>query len=336
MSAHRVARFDPLFPEATAAAMVDVCERFGSYGMYSEEPTFAGLGEGLPARWDAVRNFLKTGGRFGRQETLEVLAARTNYFRETYAYGAKPAIGGIEPFLFHEGFVEAARRLHGRPLVEPAIVYANLLVPGQELAVHTDVPEFRGVNRKQHPQWLIVVMRHSGLFEAWRMPIATAVAWFHDCRGGEFAFYPDGADAPPMAHRVRYNTALLLDTDSVFHGVDRVAEAAEPIAPLRPGMRLRRAADRRWEVLDGERSVARYRWEDLRFSISWKAYCFADEAERRAWAEHRDDLSVESVVARLTADLRARGIVGADAPRGNALVDLLIDTYVQYPPARPA
>jgi hypothetical protein len=301
--------------------------------MYSEEPTFAGLGEGLPARWDAVRNFLKTGGRFGRQETLEVLAARTNYFRETYAYGARPGIAGIEPFLFHEGFVEAARRLHGRPLVEPAIVFANLLVPGQELAVHTDVPEFRGVNRKRHPQWLIVVMRHSGLFEAWRMPIATAVAWFHDCRGGEFAFYPDGADAPPTAHQVRYNTALLLDTDTVFHGVDRVAETADPIAPLRPGMRLTRAGDRRWEVRDGERLVARYRWEDLRFSISWKAYCFADEAERRAWAEHRDDLGVDEVVARLLADLRERGIVGADVPRGNALVDLLIDTYVHYPPA---
>ena len=332
MSTHRVATFDPLFPAETAAAMVELCERFGSYGMYSEEPTFTGLGEGLPARWDAVRNFLRSGGRFRRQESLDVLVARTNYFRETYAYGAKPGIAGIEPFLFHEGFVEAARRLHGRPLVEPAIVFANLLVPGQELAVHTDVPEFRGVNRKQHPQWLIVVMGHSGLFEAWRMPIATAVAWFHDCRGGEFAFYPDGATAPPRAHQVRYNTALLLDTDNVFHGVDRVGEVSEEMAPLRPGMRLTSVGEGWWEVSDGERRVARYRWEDLRFSISWKAYCFADEAERRAWAEHRDDLGVDAVVARLTADLRDRRIVGAEVPRGNELVDLLIDTYVHYPP----
>ena len=51
---------------------------------------------------------------------------------------------GIEPFLHHEGFVEAARALHGRDVIVPAIVYANLLLPGQELAVHTDVPEFRG------------------------------------------------------------------------------------------------------------------------------------------------------------------------------------------------
>jgi len=175
-------------------------------------------------------------------------------------------------------------------------------------------------------------MRHSGLFEAWRMPIATAVAWFHDCRGGEFAFYPDGAEAPPRVHGVRYNTALLLDTDTVFHGVDRVGEGAEAIAPLRPGMRLAAAGPGWWEVRDGERRVARYRWKDLRFSISWKAYCFADEAERRAWTEHRDDLGVDAVVARLTADLRERGIVGAEVPRGNELVDLLIDTYVRYPP----
>jgi hypothetical protein len=332
MTRHVVAAFDPLLTDDGAAAMVRLCEQFGSYGMYSEEPTFPGIGEGLPARWDAVRNFLKSGGRFGHQEPLEVLAARTNYFRETYAYGAKPGIEGIEPFLFHEGFVQAARRLHGRPVIEPAIVFANLLVPGQELAIHTDVPEFRGVNRKRHPQWLIVAMRHSGLFEQWRMPIATAVAWFHDCRGGEFAFFPDGPTGAPQAHRVRYNTALLLDTDSVFHGVDRVAETAEPITPLRPGMRLCFTGDRQWEVRDGERRVAAYRWGDLRFSISWKAYCFADEAERRAWAEHRGDLSVDTVVERLLADMRERGVVGATAPGGHELVDLIIDTYVHYPP----
>src|SRR5262245_21260948 len=113
MASHRYSTFDPLLSAADAEAMVRVCERFGAYKMYSEEPTFAGLGEGLPARWDAVRNFVRTGGRLGRQEPLPQLAARTNYFRDTYAYGDRIAIAGIEPFLRHEGFVEAARTLHG-------------------------------------------------------------------------------------------------------------------------------------------------------------------------------------------------------------------------------
>lgn len=331
---HRVhwhAAFDPLLSDRDAEAIVELCHRHGSYKMYSEEPTFEGLGQGLPARWDAARNFIRTGGRFGRSEELHVLAARTNYFRETYAYGDEVVAPGIEPYLHHEGFVEAARKLFDRPIVVPAIVYANLLVPGQELAVHTDVPEFRGVSRKTHPQWLIVAMHHSGLFREHRMPIATAVAWYHDCEGGEFAFYPGGADALPVAHRVRFNTALLLDTDSVFHGVDRVRETAAPVDELRPGMRLAHRGDRRWAVVDGDREVTSYRWEELRFSVSWKAYCFADEAERRAWAEHSDDLSVDFVVARMLDDLRERGVLTGPTPEDGDLVTLLIDSYIRFP-----
>jgi len=326
--------FDPLLSDADAAEMVKLCERFGSYGMYSEEPTFAGIGAGLPARYDAVRNFILSGGRFGRREPLEKAAARTNYFRESYAYGDEVLAPGIEPFLDHEGFVEAARSLFGRPLVEPAIVFANLLVPGQELAIHTDVPEFRGINRKRHPQWLIVAMHHSKLFDEWRMPIATGVAWFHDCKGGEFAFYPDGAAGAPVAHEVRYNTALLLDTDSVFHGVDRVAESSSiPVDGLKPGMRLVFRGNGEWAVVDKETELRRYRWSELRFSISWKAYCFADEAERVAWREHADDLSVQAVVDRMVDDLRARGVIRGDLPPDRELVETIIDSYVHYPRA---
>src|SRR2546426_4229003 len=194
MATYRV--FDPLLPRAQAERMLRLCERFGAYGMYSQEASEAQIGQGLFQRHDAVMNFLKTGGRFGRHDSIASLGARTNYFRESYAYGDEVRIDGIEPFLRYEGFVEVARAIHGRPVVEPAIVYANLLVPGQELAVHTDVPEFRGANRKLYPQWLMVVMHHSGLFDEYRMPIATAVGWFNDCHGGEFAFYPQGGDGP--------------------------------------------------------------------------------------------------------------------------------------------
>ena len=188
--------------------MLAIAEALGSFGTYADEATSDGLGEELPQRFDAALNFVKTGGRFGREESLETLASRTNYFRETYAYGEEVAAPGIEPFLRHEGFVEAAREIHGRPIVEPAIVYANILLPGQELAVHTDVPEFRGANRKALPEWLLVVMHHSGLFAPWRMPIATAVSWFQEASGGAFAFYPDGAGSAPQTRKLVFFDTL--------------------------------------------------------------------------------------------------------------------------------
>ncbi|MBM4268882.1 MAG: hypothetical protein FJ144_20080 [Deltaproteobacteria bacterium] len=330
--------FEPLLQSEEARDIVALCERFGSYGLYSEEGLNEGIGEGLPQRFDAAFNFIRTGGRFGRREDLHSLAARTNYFRETYAYGEDVRAPGIEPFLHYEGFVDAAREIHGRPVVEPAIVYANLLLPGQELAVHTDVPEFRGISRKLHPQWLCVVMHHSGLFDRWRMPIATAVSWYQDSRGGAFAFYPDGAEGEPVAHAVRYNTAVILDTDTVFHGVDRVHSPDDVAPPFRPGMRVHSegAGTGRWQVRDGDSVIGRYGWDEMRFSISWKAYCFRDEEERRSWREKCDDLSLDFVLDALEKDLRNRGRITGERPASRELAELLVETYVHFPPARPA
>jgi hypothetical protein len=328
--------FDPLLPQPQADAMLRLCERFGSYGTYSEEAIEDDFAEGLAQRYDAAINFVRTGGRFGRKEPIAVLAARTNYFRETYAYD-RPLVPGIEPFLHHPGFIEAAQRVHGRSLIRPNIVYANLLVPGQELAVHTDVPEFRGVSRKRDPQWLIVAMHHSRLFERWRIPIATGVAWFGDPEGGEFVFYPDGPLGPPVALVARHNTAILLDTDSVFHGVDRVAESRVPMPDLRPGMRLRfdGESEESWSLADGDQVLARYRFRDLRFSISWKAYCFADEAEEALVREHRDDLTRAQVLEVLTRDLRSRGRIQDETPKPMELALAIIHEYIHYPPPAP-
>jgi hypothetical protein len=330
MSQHRYKLFDPVLSAAEADAMLRLCERFGRYRMYSSEAAEAEIGQGLAQRHDAVMNFLKTGGRLGQGGPVEEVVARTNYFREEYAYGDRIVIEGIEPFLHHEGFVAAAREIHGRPVIEPAIVYANILVAGQELAVHTDVPEFRGANRRRFPQWLMVAMHHSGLFDAWRMPIVTAVSWLNECRGGEFVFYPDGADGEAATLPAKRNSAIVLDTDSVFHGVDRV-DPQTTVAPLRPGMHLRFEGDGGWAVRSDDAVIARYDWESIRFSISWKAYCFADEAERHAWREHTDDLELDRTLDRLVDDLRERGRVEAERPEPNDLALMMIDEYIRFP-----
>lgn len=328
--------FDPFLGKERAEDLVLLCEKFGDYGLYSEEGLNDGIGEGLPQRFDAAFNFISTGGRFGRsQEDLGILAARTNYFRETYAYGDDIAAAEIEAFYRDERLVEAAQKVFDRPVIEPAIVYANILLPGQELALHTDVPEFRGLNRKLHPQWLLVVMHHSGLFDDWRIPIATSISWYQDTAGGAFAFYPDGAEGPARALPVRFDSAVMLDSDSIFHGVDRVEELETPMPPFQPGMRLKARGDGDWAVEDGEREIGRYQWDDMRFSISWKAYCFNDEADRDRWHRHSEDLGMDSVLDRLCADLRERGRLQDKRPANKELAEILVDEYIRFPKPQP-
>ena len=313
---HHYELFDPLLSPTEADAMVDLCERFGRYGMYSQEASASGDRPGprpAPRRGDELHQAAAAAS--ARHEPLHVLAARTNYFREEYAYGDTVRIAGIEPFLHHAGFVAAARAVHGRPVIEPAIVYANILLPGQELAVHTDVPEFRGANRKKLP----------AVADGGDAPLA-ASSTPGACRsspasrgsapapGGEFVFYPGrrrrrrrgAAGEAQHRHPARHR-----------FGVPRRRPrraATRAMAPLRPGMHLVHDGGGRWSVRDGDTVVARYAWDELRFSISWKAYCFADDAERGAWRDHTDDLALDAILDPLVDDLRARGRLTGDRP----------------------
>src|SRR5918997_2003404 len=324
---------DPLYPDRDDAdRLVELAHRFGRYRVYGEaEHVDLDIGRGLQPRHDSVVNFLRTGGARGPGAERATLAARTAYFREEYAYDGAEHIGGADSFLHNPGLVAAAVELYGRPVIEPAIAFANLMVPGQELAVHTDVPEFRGVSRKNLPQWLLVVMHHSGLFERWRLHIATGISYFQDSEGGALRYWPDGPGAPPVVTPVRSNTALVLDTDSVFHGVDPVASGTE--APAVPtGTTLVAGDDGRWTLAHPDGGVAaRYEWDDLRFSVSWKAYCFADEAERDLWRDHGDDLTADAIVERLVDDLVERELTAPDPARDRDLGLLLIDTHVRFP-----
>lgn len=323
---------DPVLDPGPAAGVVALCRDFGRYRTYGEQELIEiPEGPGLAPRHDSVRNFLRSGGLEAAHEAGHTLAARTSYFREEYAYAGELSTPAIAPFLHSDRLAEAARAVHGRPVIEPQIAYANLMVPGQELAVHTDVPEFRGVNRKTVPQWLLVVMHHSELFEDHRLHIATGVAWFSDLDGGALAYWPDGPDGAMRRHAIRSNTALVLDTDSVFHGVARVAPVAEADMPrIRPGCGLAAGPDGRWVLTAPDDSVlGTYDWDELRLSVSWKAYCFADESARDAWRDHRDDLVLDEILERLRDDLSERR--GTPVERDADLGLALIDGYVRFP-----
>jgi hypothetical protein len=326
---------DPLFADpGVAEAFVARAAGFGEYRLYAEhEQIELPIGPGMSARHDAVRNFLKT--RVGADDTAASVGARTSYFREEYAYGDRTLLDGVEVLRDHEGLIAAAQQLHGREVIEPAIVYANLFLPGQELAVHTDVPEFRGMNRKLVPQWLLVVMHHSALFDRWRLPIATGITWFGHAEGGELAYWPEGPDGPVRRLDARDNTAVVLDTDSVFHGVEPVGPSGSVLPALELGAALIPAEAGHVVLRDGNgRDVRTYEWGALRFSVSWKAYCFADADDRTIWRDHTEDLELAFVAETLVDDLVRRGHhdLTVTSP---TLGTVLIDEYVRFPEPAP-
>lgn len=323
---------DPFLSKSDADNMLSIAERFGSFGTYADEATSDSLGEELPQRFDAALNYIESGiDGHGNSEDRDIAIKRTNYFRETYVYGDEVMAPGIEPFMEHPEIVGAARKIAERDIVVPSIIYANLLVPGQELAVHTDVPEFRGANRMVMPQWLMVVMLHSKLFDEWRIPIVTCVSWFGAAKGGAFTFYPDGVEGPRDSIPAQHNSAILIDTDSVFHGVERVARDQPAMPEMTRETRLHYLGGDNWQLRNGDDELEKLTWPDLRYSISWKAYCFRDDAEKRVWQDGSDNLEVEFILERLEAELRRIGVLEGPRPEPTTFAMMLVKSFVRFP-----
>ena len=70
-------------------------------------------------------------------------------------------------------------------------IYINLLMPGQSIKMHLDVPELSGVDRSKCPSWLLVAAKCSGLFTKYRVNNVTSVFYPQTSSGGSIcAFSP--------------------------------------------------------------------------------------------------------------------------------------------------
>jgi hypothetical protein len=256
-------------------------------------------------------------------------------FRGDWAY-EKPLVDGAGPLLDSPVMMAAARRVFDAEIVRPQIVYVNLTLPmpcGD--GGHTDVPAFRGVDRTRFPLWLLVTMGRSGLFERWRVRIATAVAWFYEGEGGALTYWPDGPDEAPATCPPRPNTALMGDNDCMFHRVEAVGGPDDDmVRGLTLDSQLVFAGDDAWEVHDAGRVLGRWPWHRVRVSLSWKGLVFADADEARRYDDHSDDLTLPQVLDVFARDLAARGTpltIPDDPLHDRTLVATLTRAYHQAP-----
>jgi len=252
-------------------------------------------------------------------------------FRGYWVLGT-PTVDGVEWILDHEKLHNAARSLHDAEVVRPNEIYAHVVCPEPRVAngAHVDIPNFRGMGRRDYPTWLLVNMRRSGLFDRWHVPVATAVMWFYDGPGGEYQYWADGPDKPPHCTKPPFtNTAVVGENDTMFHqGQPPLCEAEKPALTM--SCALHSEDGSRWAIRDGDALLRSYRRDEVRFALSWSAQVFADELAAQVADEHRDDLDLDTVVERFLADLRGRGIacpVPADPLHGEDWVATIAEAY---------
>jgi hypothetical protein len=270
----------------------------------------------------------------GQKEPSEMIIAPV--FRGNWAADGR-VLDGVEPLLDSARFAAAARQLFGAEIVRPTTVYVNLTwqLPFPQGAGHTDVPAFRGFDRTQYPITFLTIMGLSGLFEAERVKVATAVAWFYEGSDGGFEYWPEGVDGKSVLHEGAIdNTAIVADNDFMWHRVRPTGRVEDGMVTLSKDAELVRRDSATWAIQDHGEDQARFPGEKMRVSLSWKAMVFDDDADRRRHDDHTEDIGLDEVLDRFAADFVARGEsleIPGDPVADAEFVRTLSNTYVRYP-----
>ncbi len=238
------------------------------------------------------------------------------WFRRDFALHGEALVPDADVILGNPRFLAAAHAVFGEDaIVRPTTVYVNVMVPGPVPFVpHLDVPAFRGFTRDDHPVWLLQQMLHTGLFEPWRIKLATAVSWFYEGPGGEFHYWPDGPGGEQCTIDAPYrNVSVLADNERTYHGVGPVGTNADPVIQGLTYDSLLHRVDGGWEARNGDDAVHRAGDDQVRITVSWKAEIYDDAAHREQVEQHTDDLDLDRVVDMLLTEMRARG-VDVDTP----------------------
>ncbi len=214
---------------------------------------------------------------------------------------------------YNERFLDLAKRYWSARYARPTQLLFNVNGPCANTDPgHLDSPSFRGVRHENSPTWLCSVMAKSGLFRDYLIKMAQVITWWsHDPNSG-FTYWPDGPRAVPrrLAAPV-YNRGVLVQNEMMVHR----GEANGPLDQQFPaGLDFTsvfsgdpQSADH-WIVATGDKTIARYHTDDLRFLVHWSAEVFEDLAELKKNMDHTDDLTVERVFDALIKDVRARGV----------------------------
>ena len=270
--------------------------------------------------------------------TLTLDDVATAHFRGFLAENSVCLYDELFDCFYNERFTGWVEDYWGVEYAKPQGMLFNLCGAHRSgLNSHLDAVSFRGMTIENTPTWLLNTMGKSGLFADHQLKKAQVITWWYRGERGTFTYWPDGPDAPPkVLEHPLWNKGVVVENERMFHRGDPVGRPEDRDVPgLKHRSRLGyAAADDAWDVTTDGEVVRRYRPDELRLLVHWGAEVYADLDEVKRVMDHRDDLTLEMVVDRLLADLRARGVSVAsptDPLHDTEFVRALIATYAVAP-----
>lgn len=336
-------------------------------------------------RLDVGLHFVKTGGFNGYIEYFDRMVARIIPFRKRLIQSNRKSFLNLNqlPEFNTDQFINNVRSVceneikntnHHEVKYDSIIneifqLDIMLILPGQELPMHLNVPYFWGADRTRLPHWLLVLMKNSKLFDHSFIPQVQGISWFNteesdsetnvdentehsdlNGDGADFYFYPylpsdnkkeSTNNENPYANKYvilkpTHNSAIFLDGAQVIHGLDRYKP--DDLPPLfAASHHYTIKYDKTysmWHLIDSRNNLLRsYYKNDVKLMLAWNVHCFANESQRIKFhsSENVKHLEVNEIADVFKKDLKSKNLLPSD---DIALIDLwtiALKTYLKYP-----
>lgn len=337
-------------------------------------------------------HFVKTGGFNGHIEYYERMVARIIPFRKRLIqqtqkpnfYNSFINLRNLEEFNSPE-FLEKVRTIcsdcslfrkdpknHKKESIVNEMFQLDILLmlPGQELPMHLNVPYFWGADRNNFPHWLLVIMKKSKLFDHLFIPQVQGFNWLDleeyqskesildkeeyvdiSGDGGDFYFYPylPTIKKNPLTNenensrenvnkyvilKQRPNSAIMLDGAQVIHGVDRYKYYdLPPLFSHNHHYTIKYEKNRNlWYLYDSQNNHLRsYYKNDIKLMVVWNMHCFANEPERAKFHAQTSQLTLQDIMEVFKKDLREKDRLPSDEIEPLDLWTIVIKEYLTYP-----
>jgi hypothetical protein len=245
----------------------------------------------------------------GLDLTLDDIA--TAHFRGFFAENSVVYHDTLFDCFYNRRFTEWVKDYWGAAYAKPQMMLFNLCGPHHSgLNAHLDAVSFRGMVFENTPTWLLNTMGKSCLFEDYRLEKGQVITWWYRGEHGTFTYWPEGPDQPPqvLGHPL-WNTGVVVENERMFHRGDPVGRPEDRDIPglaHRSMIGYDAGADA-WAVTTDGAVIRTSSPEEMRLLVHWSAEVYTDFAEMKTVMDHTDDLTLDVVVDRLLADMRAKG-----------------------------
>ncbi|CAK9051354.1 Uncharacterized protein SCF082_LOCUS28204, partial [Durusdinium trenchii] len=274
----------------------------------------------LPGRIDIARAFALTGGFNGIKENLSGLFSRLLSFG-IYLFNDDVENNEVIRSLFNSPeFVKAAKQVcpPNKQHLDPFQFNFIVQIPSQTVPTHLDGVYFKGATRFEYPQWLLAVMKSSGVFEDRFVDQVQVVGYLSDwdreatartpSKFGEFIFWDKNGDRAGRRMPPLPRSGNAIDGSKVIHTT----------SIYRPD------------------ALAKYSLQDLRISIVYRGRCFRDQDEATAFRDNIGNaetaMKLDDILEKLVS--HGKALASKAPPPLEHRLDLamwLLDTYIAYP-----